>query len=181
MWGFWNWTLVCEDGMATSKQLLSAGELGMVSDPVAWDCHRSLIGKRSSAVPSVPLNPQILKLCCLQGCQCEKVTTLERGHLPGKELAMWWEEASRVMRINRLELKERDLLGDSPLGLGSHLSWVRGGGVVREGDSLLWKESTWILWLVLLCKWQDIKRQDWVTFFSPCLFLYHLWGQVSPR
>ena len=47
------------------------------------------------------------------------------------------------MRINRLELKEQDLLGDSPLGLGSHLSWV--GGVVREGDSLLWKESTWIL------------------------------------
>lgn len=58
---------VYEDGMATSVQLLSAGELGMVSDPVAWDCHRSLIRNRSSAVPSVSLNPQVLKLGCLQG------------------------------------------------------------------------------------------------------------------
>lgn len=71
-----------------SQHLLSAGELGMGLDPVAWDCHRSLIGERSSAVPSVPLNQQVRKLCCLQGRQCAKVATLERGRLPEKELAM---------------------------------------------------------------------------------------------
>lgn len=74
--------------MATSEHLLSTGELGMGLDPVAWDCYRSLIGERSSAVPSVPLNQQVLKLCCLQGRQCTKVATLERGRLPKKELAV---------------------------------------------------------------------------------------------
>lgn len=55
--------------MATGEHLLSAGELGMVLDPVTWDCHRSLIGNESSAVPSVTLNQQFLKLSCLQGRQ----------------------------------------------------------------------------------------------------------------
>lgn len=36
----WDWTLVCEDDTATSKHLLSAGELGMLLDLVVLDCHR---------------------------------------------------------------------------------------------------------------------------------------------
>lgn len=42
----WDWTLVFEDNTATSKHLLSAGELGMVLDLVMLD------------------RPQILNLSC---------------------------------------------------------------------------------------------------------------------
>lgn len=98
-----------------------------------------------------------------------------------------WKGTGHVMRGGQSshENQQTGIKGTGSAGgqsFGTGFPFVLGTGrVVREGDSLLWKESTWILWLVLLCKWQDIKRQDWVTFFSPCLFLYHLWGQVSPR
>lgn len=44
----WDWTLVCEDDMATSEHLLSAGTLGMVLDLAVLDCHRLLVGSETS-------------------------------------------------------------------------------------------------------------------------------------
>lgn len=44
----WDWTLVCEDDMATSEHLLSAGTLGMVLDLAVLDCHRPLVENETS-------------------------------------------------------------------------------------------------------------------------------------